>query len=94
MSYASKYTAKVVDELPAGWDAVGRMWGIIGRDNLPIGLVPFAIDRDTAHKLRAFLWDIIGGPPPGWIQFDDDGITAMVEWRWVMVQCSAFRRFV
>ena len=84
MSDAGKYTAKVVDELRDGWEAVGRMWGIIGRDNLPIGLVRFAIDRDTAQKLRAFLWGIIGGPPPGWIQFDDDGVAAMVEWRWVV----------
>lgn len=80
MSYASKYTAKVVDEMPEGWQEVGRMWGIIGRKNLPIYMVRFAVDRETAHKLRDFLWDIIGGPPPGWIQFEDDGLTAIVDW--------------
>ena len=78
MSYASKYTAKVIDELPEGWEAVGRMWGVIGRDNLPISVVRFGIDRRTATRLRDFLWSVIGGPPPGWIQFADDGLTAMV----------------
>jgi hypothetical protein len=68
----------------------GRMWGIIGRDNLPIHVVRFAIDRETALKLRAFLWDIIGGPPPGWIQFDDDGLTAMVEWSVVYKRLRCF----
>jgi len=34
MAYASKYIAKVnVEELPEG---VGRFWGVVGRDNLPL----------------------------------------------------------
>ena len=89
MSYASKYTAKVVDELPEGWEAVGRMWGIIGRDNLPIHIVRFGINREQALKLRDFLWDIIGGPPPNWIQFDDDGLTAIVDWGEVVVNLQS-----
>lgn len=81
MSYASKYTAKVIEELPEGWEEVGRMWGIIGKEKLPIYMVRFAVSREQALMLRGFLWDIIGGPPPGWIQFADDGLTAVVEWQ-------------
>lgn len=80
MSYASKYTAKVIEELPEGWEQVGRMWGIIGRKNLPITIIRFAVDKELFLKIRSFLWNCIGGPPPNWIQYDDDGLTAMIDW--------------
>ncbi len=86
MSYASKYTAKVIDELPPGWESVGRMWGIIGRKNMPITIVRFAVTRQVAHHVRDFLWSVIGGPPPGWIQFDDDGLTAIVDWHRIIAE--------
>lgn len=80
MSYAAKYAAKVIDELPEGWEKVGRMWGIIGRENLPITIIRFAVSKALFLKIRDFLWFCIGGPPEGWIQFDDDGLTAMIDW--------------
>tara|TARA_Y100001933_G_scaffold265286_1_gene340164 strand:- start:29586 stop:30521 length:936 start_codon:yes stop_codon:yes gene_type:complete len=80
MSYAAKYTAKVIEELPEGWEKVGRMWGIIGRANLPITVIRFAVDKALFLRIRDFLWFCIGGPPEGWIQFDDDGMTAMIDW--------------
>ncbi|HAI14386.1 MAG TPA: hypothetical protein DCM28_21965 [Phycisphaerales bacterium] len=80
MSYAAKYTAKVIEELPEGWEKVGRMWGIIGREHLPITIIRFAVHKALFLKIRDFLWRCIGGPPPGWIQYDDDGLTAMIDW--------------
>lgn len=80
MAYASKYTAKVIEELPPGWERVGRMWGIIGRKNLPISVVRFEVTKPQFLAIRDFLWDVVGGPPPGWIQFADDGMTAIIDW--------------
>jgi hypothetical protein len=80
MAYASKYTAKVIEELPEGWEKVGRMWGIIGRKNLPIAVVRFEVSKPQFLAIRDFLWDVVGGPPPGWIQYDDDGMTAIIDW--------------
>lgn len=35
MSYVSKYVAKLQD-FPEGW--AGRVWGVVGRENLPLGV--------------------------------------------------------
>lgn len=39
VSYAAKYMDKTVDDLPEAWGKPGRFWGVVGRDNLPVGEV-------------------------------------------------------
>tara|TARA_Y100000589_G_C27189549_1_gene644197 strand:- start:2510 stop:3502 length:993 start_codon:yes stop_codon:yes gene_type:complete len=79
-AYASKAMGNPVHELPAGWERVGRMWGVSGKEHLPIRIVKIPIPRQQFNDLRDALWSVRGGQPPYWTQYDDDGVSAMIDW--------------
>lgn len=52
-SYASKYLGKTFEV--QGWEAVGRYWGVIGRDNIPFGeLVEQEVTREKAIEIMRY----------------------------------------
>lgn len=50
--YAAKYMGKSA-ESPSFW--TGRVWGIVGRDLLPVALVTFVLDWQQFYRLRRVL---------------------------------------
>lgn len=72
-AYASKYVAKVSEDVPS-WHA-GRFWGAIGRGSLPTHCEQWGMDKRGHARLSRFIRRLVGsrrrrttagGYPPGW----------------------------
>ncbi len=53
MSYVGKYLAKL--EAEGSEDELGRIWGIVGRDNLPVVWLSVRVSRREFEQLRRLL---------------------------------------
>lgn len=81
LSYAAKYVAKVNEELPTGWENVGRIWGIRGAKNLPITIVRFMIGHREFFQLRRQLRKLMKARGFRVRHYGrDDGLTALMGW--------------
>jgi hypothetical protein len=56
IGYASKYLAKVsVEECAAGGSETGRMWGVFGREFLPVQMVQVVLDWAQFYGMRRLM---------------------------------------
>jgi len=78
MYYASKYMGKVA-ESPDFW--TGRVWGVVGRDLLPVVLVTFVLDWSQFYKVRRVLrgWLERKRGKKSWCRFRGQGMTAYMD---------------
>jgi len=78
MYYAAKYMAKVA-ESPDFW--TGRVWGIVGRDLLPVVLVSFVLDWSAFYRLRRVMrgWLERKTGRKAWARHRGQGMTAYLD---------------
>ena len=61
MSYAAKYSAKMVEELPEGWEHVGRWWGIWNRAAAPVWVFEVGVTSDMFDLVKGWMLDVVEG---------------------------------
>jgi hypothetical protein len=86
LSYAAKYVAKVHEDLPPGWENIGRIWGIRGAKNLPILIVRFVIGHHEFFSLRRQIRKLMKSR--GFIVRHynrDDGLTVYTSWQTIVL---------
>jgi hypothetical protein len=87
LHYAAKYCAKLPDS--ESKETEGRVWGVIGRRDLPSRVVQCPLDRYSATRLASALGNLAGckssGPPgdrypPRWLILEGYRAVGLVKW--------------
>ena len=85
-AYTAKYLAKVVEDMPEGWDeGVGRWWGWVSQQRAPIQVLDTQLDERAFFQIRRRLWKLqekAGLKPYKWSSFDLTGKRAALGASW------------